>query len=227
MEMDRPVPSVSLPGMTPEERELAHAIEQNLRSLTHHCIDVMAAIMLFEECRLYVDGASIPGVSEENQAAQRSLRSRWMWLACTATVVAIYNISELLEALGTNTNACLPIRGTLNHGKKREATRTFAHKLPGVTNLRHTTAHFLYGTPEKAAEHRHATGLLLNQNLVENRFVSSYEGKEVSCEMATSTVEALFEVRDLYFEAFAPLSQIQQHQPSNSNEVESTIDHGF
>jgi hypothetical protein len=190
--------------MSPVEREFARAIEQNLSSLTHHCIDVMAAIMLFEDCRPHVDGAPIPGVSDEHQAAQRALRSRWMWLACTATVVAIYNIYELLEALGTNINACRPIRDAVDTQTKRAATRTFDRKLPGVTNLRHTAAHILYGSPAEAARHRAPSGLLLNQNIVGDRFVSSYEGKEVWCEMSTRTVEALFEVRDLYFEAFLP-----------------------
>lgn len=138
-------------------------------------------------------------------AEAQELGHRWSSVACRDAVLALKDFRDALGHIADATRQCLRLCAPSLLAAIEAACGSFDRALPNVTQSRHVAAHSAnhIGT-HKDRERNSLSHVPLLMHMARNgrRVTSSSQGREVSFEISTGTLDILKSIRDAVFTAF-------------------------
>jgi hypothetical protein len=208
-------PNLDWKALPQDEQDAGHHLAQAFQGLEDFTISFMAAAELFE-VNLY-DSLFQPDGAYKKRALS------WMWVACRDGAMSIYHFGKALEGIMSYLGQCPTVLEMTDRKLVRVARKRLRELFPNFEAVRHAVAHAgeLMNDPE--TKRRHAVkadnlklleGLSVQSdslniaqvNIVQvlsgRKFTNTFEGKVQSYEISRETLDALIDVKRIFYSAF-------------------------
>ena len=203
---ERP-PRLYVKGLPEEERDAADTLFFLILDLDKYACNFEAAINLFEFARAEALTAG------HNQAVQ------WSFIAARDGAMTIYHFGQALQHMRNTLGLCPTVKSLVDPRVLRLAGKKFNSRFRDYESLRHAVAHsgdfwrqgvdvirnamkkLRVGPFVLVSKNAH---VVIRESLLDRRFTTTIEGRQVSYEISGETLKNLVGIKDEIFSAFRP-----------------------
>jgi hypothetical protein len=199
-------PRLTTAGFPPDERNAITHIQGLLRTFEKQVQDFDGAIKLRDLCMAKIE------VNKPNSGVQAPHYMNWLFMAAREGAITLDNFSYAIEGILESQKNAPTFCHKVHHKLITEANRTFDKAFPGFKKVRHvvTDSGELLKTPEdyhhdlnpsqafpaadvRLIEHNKMTGTV---------FSTAINGRVVSYNLSSLSLEVLIEIKNQIFLAF-------------------------
>jgi hypothetical protein len=180
-------PSILTP---PDEVEAVKTLNAHISALPASVDAWDASLQLYQLSKLPPAGVS------------KDVAGRWRWLACNECIYELYHLQARLGKIqSVLLKACPSLLGQVNSTVLRSARKRLDESFPGISKLRHATAH--KGENEAHSEVHAPDGrLALTGFRQPDRYSAPYKGKLYALDITVQSLRTIESVVDEYLSAF-------------------------
>lgn len=210
------MPHISHLALPENEREAAACLNSALIGLLLTATDFRAALLLYHE-------AKDLGRARDASIESNILLGRWPFLGARVGALCLYDFWMATQAINSDLLYRIPsINDYIDREAKKRAQSKFIQAFPDFAALRTAAAHpqEINATPEKKARNFSKSNLLPDNflgdddvdisivgSIVNGRYMSTLNGKVLSCNLDASSADILGEVVEEWAKTFAPSAE--------------------
>jgi hypothetical protein len=196
------VPKIDLETVPAGDVDDLRLLNLSLRNMDRFVHNFAAAIDLFEFCR-----------ANPHQSRARA----WIYVACRDAVMQIWHFIKSMNAANAIANKSETLKMRLNKESFGQAFDIFRATFPDFEASRHAVAHSGEMTKNVSTFQQHAyTGgyqgenikfenfsdAMIQDSLDGRKFLSTHEGKLVTCDISPESLSALRKIQELFYAGF-------------------------
>jgi len=163
-------------------------------------------------------------LAKSDRPAETRKLTHWKAMALRDGAITINNFYEEILAVDNNLKDCPHLRGLIDIEAKRLVKGLFESYFPSCADIRHGVAHLaeFYSTPRQLATH--SKGWI--NAMIDHSYHTSVNGKAVSYDLTTPTLQKLRVVEARMWDIFTPIiSEASNNKFGDPEQVKLSINY--